>query len=303
MAFVYWTSDGAGDSGGAIARVMNHWIRTSGDPSLIVYGGDVYSRGTSDQFDQFFDQFGRDMSLVCETAGNHDWKSTTNSSSTGRIPSGYETFWRNVGPSKQPIDLARRGGGRYEHVVDLDGWRLIFLDTGPVDDGHPWPFGDATRLAWLHARIAEVPGRSKCVLAHHSRLSCGLHGDNTGVDPIWQSLFDAATGAPLVALTLGGHDHNVSVYGPRSRNNPAGPSVPLAQGVHVIVNGAGGDALYAGDDGTRPDLKFDFESFCVTRLHLIDARSADVDVLTFGNDPQPTTEPTVLPGTTLKFRF
>ena len=303
MAMVYWTSDGAGGSGGRVARVLNKWIRTKGDPALIVYGGDVYGSGTPEEFGRFFEQFGNDVSLVCETAGNHDWKTTATSPQTGRIPSGYEAFWRGTMPSKQPIDSTKKGGARYEHLIDIAGWRLIFLDTGPCKDNQPWPFGDVSRTAWLKRTLTEVPGRSKMVFAHHSRLSHGIHGDNLGVDAIWKSLFDPSTGTPLAALTLGGHDHNVSVYGPRSQQNPAGPSVPLAKGVHVLVNGAGGDTLYSGDDGTRPDLAFEFESFCVARIHLIDAKSADVDVLTFGASPADATEPTVLPNSTVALRF
>jgi Calcineurin-like phosphoesterase len=302
MALIYWSSDGAGGSGGKIARVLNRWIRTKGNPALIVYGGDVYGSGTSEEFDRFFEQFGSDVSLVCETAGNHDWKTTAAASQTGRIPSGYEAFWRATTPSKQPIDTTKKGGARYEHFIDLAGWRLIFLDTGPCKDDKPWPFGDTSRTAWLNRVLTEVPGRSKIVFAHHSRLSTGIHGNNLGVDAIWKSLFDP-TGTPLAALTLAGHDHNVSVYGPRSQQNPEGPSVPLAQGIHLLVNGAGGDTLYNADEGTPPDVTFEFESFCVTRIDLIDARSADVDVLTFGASPEDTTEPRVLPNSKLVLRF
>jgi hypothetical protein len=303
MPLIYWTSDGAGASGGSVARVLNKWIRMKGDPTRIVYGGDIYSRGTPDEFDRFSEQFGNDLSLVCETAGNHDWKTTSTSSQTGRIPSGYEAFWRATTPSKQPIDGAKKGGARYEHFIDIAGWRLIFLDTGPCKDDQPWPFGDVSRAAWLNRALTEVPGRSKMIFAHHSRLSTGLHGNNIAVDAIWKSLFDPSTGTPLAALTLAGHDHNVSVYGPRSRNNPEGPSVELEAGVHVLVNGAGGDTLYNADHGTQPDLAFEFESFCVTRINLIDDTSADVDVLIFGASPDDTTEPTVLPESKLTLRF
>jgi hypothetical protein len=43
-----------------------------------------------------------------------------------------------------------------------------------------------------------------------------------------------------VSVTIGGHDHNVSVYGPRDRNHPEDASVSFDRGIYVIVNGAGG---------------------------------------------------------------
>jgi hypothetical protein len=300
MALVYWTSDGGGAEGGDAARVMNQWIRSKGNPSLIVYGGDVYRSGSEDNFAKFFDQFGRDVSLVCETPGNHDWK-TTKTVGGSKVPIGYEEFWK-AHASKQPIDTQKAAGARYEHFIDLNGWRLIFLDTGLTDDGHPWPFGDPARQTWLTNAVTSASGRSKIVFAHHSRLSNGLHGDNVGVHTIWKSLFDPATAAPRAAFTLGGHDHNVSLFGPKSRDNVTGPNVPTAQGIRLLVNGAGGDSLYAKGDGTPPD-EFDHTRFCVTRINLIDDRSADVDILSFGVNPKPTTEPDALANFAIKFRF
>jgi hypothetical protein len=116
-------------------------------------------------------------------------------------------------------------------------------------------------------------------------------------------LFDPVTGAPLAAFTLAGHDHSVSLYGPRPKDHPASGSVPFERGIHVLVNGAGGSGHYTGWRGTQPDLHFDDDNYCVTRISLIDARTADVDVLNFGAVPGPTTQPTVLPNSTLRLRF
>jgi hypothetical protein len=195
--------------------------------------------------------------------------------------------------SRQPIDATKRGGARYEHFHDIGGWRLIFLDTGRCADD-PWPMGDPARAEWLRAAIAGGPGRSQIVFAHHSRLSRGKHGDNPEVDELWRTLFDAG-GTPLVALTVAGHDHNVSIYGPRPRLTPEAGSVDFGGGVHVMVNGAGGHGHDAGFRGTRPDVFFDDDRYCLTRLTLNGAGSADVVVLSFGgNDPPTETQPAVL---------
>ena len=160
---------------------------------------------------------------------------------------------------------------------------------------NPWPAGDQNRVAWL--RNSLQPGRPNILVAHHSRLSRGPHGNNGKLDRLWKTLFDGSM-TPRVAFTLAGHDHNVSVYGPRSKDDPEGPPVSFDKGIYVFVNGAGGAGHYSGDgdlaSGTTPDIFFDDENFCVTRINLIDDRSADVDVLNFGTgantDPVPIAE-------------
>ena len=83
----------------------------------------------------------------------------------------------------------------------------MFVDTGPCTREN-WPVGDPERAQWVRRMLTERPSRSNIVFAHHSRLSRGKHGDNKTVSALWDALFDAS-GAPLAALTVGGHDHNV----------------------------------------------------------------------------------------------
>lgn len=294
MALVYWTADGAGKVGG-VPGAMFRWIRTQGSADLIVYGGDVYNNGRPKEFAAFLEQVDHNLTNLCEVAGNHDWNSRSDSPQTGEIPSGYETFWNRFPPpaSRQPIDAAKRGGARYEHFIDISGWRLIFLDTGPCK-GNPWPMGDPGRVAWLKETIAGGPGRRQVVFAHHSRVSTGKHGNNPNVDTLWRTLFEPVSGAPLVALTVAGHDHNVSLYGPRSKDRPEQESVEFSRGIHVLVNGAGGQGHDAAFVGTPPDLFFDDDHFCITRLRLTE-EAAVVDILSFGtNDPPTKTTPDVL---------
>jgi hypothetical protein len=288
MAIVYWSADGAGRDVGTVHNAFIRWMRANGSPALIVNGGDVYDRGTDGEFEAFFQQMDRNVADLCETPGNHDWGTRTRSTATGEIPSGYERFWSRFQPplSKQPIDVSKRGGARYEHFVDLEGWRLIFLDTGNCDDDNPWPMGDSSRLTWLRETVTGRPGRAKIVFAHHSRLSRGKHGDIEEVDALWQALFDA-DGTPRAALTVGGHDHAVSIYGPRPRSKPKERSVDVAKGVYIIVNGAGGRGHDTGFRGTRPDLHFDDDNYCVTRINLMSGTAADVDILDFGPNKSP----------------
>ena len=309
MAKVYWFSDGAGadvDKGGPdgntpIPTMMIRWIRSQ-PADLIVYGGDVYKAGTPEEFGQFFTQMDHDVSLMCAPAGNHDWKDAGDVPPKGRIPRGYEAFWSAHPESKQPIAVALQGAARYDHFIDLDRWRLIFVDTGDYDR-NPWP-GDESRRTWLRTTLQ--PGRANILLGHHSRISCGHHGHNRKLNALWNSLFDQS--GPRVAFTLAGHDHNVNVYGPRSRTDPEGTSVPFAQGIHVLVNGAGGDGHYhcgSGITGLLPGKKGDTfsddDSYCLTRVNLIDERSADVDVISFGT--QARTNPVAIPESLVRIRL
>ena len=289
MSFVYWIGDGFGrdvtraaDGVTAISTVMLRWIRAQGNASLIVNGGDVYPDGKTADFQEFYHQADDDVTLMCQTPGNHDWRDDPDLPGTGRIPHGYDTFWRGHPESRQPVDTARKGAARYEHFIDIDGWRFFFLDTGDYNR-HPWPGKDEGRAAWLTANFN--PGRSNVVLAHHSRIArAGPHGDNNRLDRLWRALFDSS-GAPRAVFMLGGHNHNVCIYGPKSRDDPEGRSVAFARGIHVFVNGAGGRGHYRDwflAPGTKPDVYFDDDNFSITRINLIDARSIDVDVLSFG---------------------
>jgi 3',5'-cyclic AMP phosphodiesterase CpdA len=301
MAIVYFSADGLGDDVHEVQPALMQWIRSRNDADLIVYGGDIYNKGTPDEFQQTFAAIGGNVSRMCHTPGNHCWKTKATASNGSKIPSGYEAFWLNHPPpaSAQPVDTSRKGGGRYEHFIDLEGWRLIFLDTGPCEglfSDNPWPMGDASRTQFLKSALT-APGRAKIVFAHHSRLSCGDHGDVKAVNALWETLFDAS-GAPLAALTLCGHDHNVSVYKPRPRDVKQG-AVDFSKGIHIAVNGAGGRNHDEGVRGTTPELFFDNDNYSLTRITLHDATKATVDFLDFGPAPTPPTAPAQSPLFTL----
>ena len=295
MPSIFWFSDGAGTDD-QVPRALVRWIRTQA-PALIIYGGDVYDNGTEPEFTAFLDQMGGSLSDVCAVAGNHDWATHSSAPFPDRIPTNYEKLWRRFPPplSQQPIDAAKRGGARYEHVKDIGGWRLVFVDTGPCNVEN-WPVRDAERQTWLRRVLTETPGRAKIVFAHHSRLSRGKHGDNDTVRTLWDSLFDPQSSAPLAALTVGGHDHNVTWYDPRPRTDPDKGAVPFNQGIFVHVNGAGGhghdetSGVFTGFfrpiSGTKPQFADD-DNWCVTKIDLIGATAADVSILSFGKDDPP----------------
>jgi hypothetical protein len=86
-SFIYWTSDGGGtDDGGIRVRELHNWIMQQGDADLIVYGGDIYQGGTTQDFAQFFAQMGGNVSLMCETAGKPVWIQSGRETKTKRPP-------------------------------------------------------------------------------------------------------------------------------------------------------------------------------------------------------------------------
>lgn len=293
MEVIYWVSDGAGNGLGTVPEVLDHWILAQADVSLIVNGGDVYPSGTDADFDTYYGQISCNTELRCQTPGNHCWKTTTTSPETGQIAAGYERFWSRFPPpaSRQVIATDRKGGARYEHLIDMGGWRLVFLDTA-LSIYADWPIGDESRRLWLRRAMRDVPGRAKIVFAHVGRLSQGLHGDCLGVDPAWRELFDD-DGTPLAACMISGHDHNVSVYSPRSRDHPDQAGTALADGIHVICNGAGGSGLYMPVVGTPPDLLSDADHYWVTRIVLESRDTARFEFFDFGATPDLATRPTL----------
>jgi Calcineurin-like phosphoesterase len=292
MAGIFWFADGVGSVGNtSTATTLIRWIRSQA-PDLVVYGGDVYQAGTPGEFATFFNQIDRNVKDLCEVAGNHDWETNSGADLPDRVPTEYEAFWKRFPPplSQQPIDVTARGGHRYDHVKDIGGWRLVFVDTGPCRK-KAWPMADATRSTWLRRVLTETPGRAKIVFAHHSRLSRGKHGDVDKVDPLWRDLFDPATSAPLAALTVGGHDHMVSWYKPRPKNNPGSGAVPIAQGIFAHVNGAGGNGHDGSNFGSASDWEAE-DDYAVTKITLISPTAADVSVFGFGIDvPAPGATP------------
>jgi hypothetical protein len=298
---VYWIADGCGSKVNDIAKVMIKWIRRQADAKLIVYGGDVYNSGTGSEFNKFLDQFDRKTPEVCAIPGNHDWRTSKRVDGAGEIADGYEAFWSATPPrpSRTVVRRDQTGHARYDYFNDdVPGWRLIFVDTAAAgDDEGNWPRGIASRIPWLSDTLRATAGRSKVLFTHHSRLSCGNHGDQNRLQKLWENLFDGVDEKPLVSLTLGGHDHNVSIYMPRGKQ--PGQIKPAAEGIWIIVNGAGGRNHNEPDEGTPPEMS-DVDNFCLTRISFLDDRSADVEVLSFGTGS--VTEPTVLDNLTVRIR-
>jgi hypothetical protein len=89
---------------------------------------------------------------------------------------------------------------------------------------------------WLRADLAASP--RPCVLAywHSPRFSSGDHGNDAGVAPLWDALYEA--GADVI---VNGHDHDYERFAPQTPGGVAN----AATGIREFVVGTGGASLRA----------------------------------------------------------
>lgn len=146
------------------------------DPDRILYLGDVYPRGSRDDFRRWAKPFGRLVRRMAPTPGNHDWPEARE---------GYEPFWEKVTGETPPTYYTFRAGG----------WEIL-----SVNAEHP------ERRAvknWLGERVLSG-GDCRIAFWHRPRYSAGFHdGGNRQVKEYWEAL----QGHTRMIVT--GHDHNM----------------------------------------------------------------------------------------------
>jgi calcineurin-like phosphoesterase family protein len=168
---------GDGDAGAA-SRALTDRIAARPFDRLI-YLGDVYENGTSDEFaDNYAPTFGRFAGRTAPTPGNHDWHNH---------PSAYDPYWGKA--------LQRKKTASW-YAFSAGGWRILSLNS-ETDHGRGSP-----QERWLHAQLRR---RGTCRIAfwHRARYSAGQHGDQPDMAPIWKALRGRAR------IVLNGHDHDM----------------------------------------------------------------------------------------------
>ena len=132
------TGDGAAGSIMAqkVETMMEGW-----NPRLLMYLGDVYQRGSREEFDNFYDPvFGRLADITVPTVGNHEYKTWTTSSSSPA--DGYFWYWGY--PRSAPT---QQGGGGEYYSFNAGGWHIISLDANMLPDGSASPSSRTRRRA------------------------------------------------------------------------------------------------------------------------------------------------------------
>jgi hypothetical protein len=204
-AVVWAVGDGA--DGGAGGRSVADLIE-SRRAHRFLYLGDVYETGTAAEYvANYRPLFGRFDPIAAPAIGNHEY---------GNRGVGFDPYWEAVRGRTPP----------HSYSFSVAGWQFLSLDSiGPVGEG-------SRQLAWLRRRLDGTPRFGSCRIAftHVPRHSSGMHGEESGLEPVWEALEGRAR------LFVAGHDHHME------RRRPVG-------GITELISGAGGHRLRDADEG------------------------------------------------------
>jgi hypothetical protein len=169
--------------------------------------------------------WGRVKAITSPALGNHEGGG-----------SGYFDYFDGVGANNGPAGV--RGAGYYSY--DVGAWHLIALNSNCARVSCS---SGSAQQQWLQADLAAHP--TACTLAywHHPRFSSGYDGDNTFMQPLWQTLYNANADLVLV-----GHSHDYERYAPLGSNG----GLDRARGMREFVVGTGG-AFFTGISGAKPN--------------------------------------------------
>jgi len=179
--------------------------------TVFTTGDNAYEDGTAQEFtDCYHPTWGRHRSRTSPSPGNHDYH-------TAGASGYYDYFGASAGDPAQ---------GYYS--FDLGAWHIVAINSN-IDLSASSP-----QLQWLAADLAANPTVCAAVYWHHPRFSSGMHGNDAGMQALWQVLYDAG-----VDLVVNGHDHDYERFGPQT---PTG-ALDTQRGVREFVVGTGGRSL------------------------------------------------------------
>ncbi|TFG52975.1 MAG: alkaline phosphatase [Gemmatimonadales bacterium] len=174
-------------------------------------GDNAYEDGTAQEFtDCYHPTWGRHRSRTRPSPGNHDYH-------TSGAAGYYGYFGMSAGDPAE---------GYYSY--DLGAWHIVAINSN-IDLSASSP-----QLQWLVADLAANPTVCAAAYWHHPRFSSGMHGDDAGMQALWQVLYDAG-----VDLVLNGHDHDYERFAPQT---PTG-ALDTQRGIREFVVGTGGRSL------------------------------------------------------------
>lgn len=141
------------DSAAALSAAVCRINELPTPPAIVVATGDLVNDERPDQYDRFQEIVAELDAPLVPLPGNHDDRGELRARFADVLPQG--------GPD-DPID----------HVLDLAGVRLVFLDTQV-----PGRVGGAIRqaqLSWLDGVLSEVPDSPTLVFQHHPPFETGI---------------------------------------------------------------------------------------------------------------------------------
>jgi chitodextrinase len=203
------TGDGAGGvaNSDTVTSMINSW-----NPNLFLYLGDVYEKGTSTEFHNWYGTsntfFGRFRSVTNPSIGNHEYEN-------GVAP-GYFDYWDNV-----PNYYSYNANGW--HFIALNSNCSLLQNCGIGQAQYQWLLNDLN----THSNTCTV------AYFHHPVFSVGPQGSTTTLNDIWALM--AQKGVDIV---LTGHDHSYQRWVPLGGNGQ-----PSSTGITQFVAGGGGHGI------------------------------------------------------------
>ena len=187
-----------------------------GIPGTVFTAGDnAYESGSAAEFRACYEPtWGRFLARTRPAPGNHDHNT--------KDLAGYLGYY---GTAAAP-------DGASWYSFDLGAWHVVVLDSSCGDVGGCEP--GSAQGAWLAADLAASAASCTLAIWHHPRFSSGYHGNDPGVEPFWQALYDANAD-----VVVNGHDHDYERFAPQ---DPAGKA-DASRGLREFVVGTGGAAL------------------------------------------------------------
>jgi 3',5'-cyclic-AMP phosphodiesterase len=179
------------DTAGRLSSAIERINRFHSDADLAVFAGDLADLGRSSAYETLAETLATLPIPYVLTLGNHDNR---------------EAFAAKFGADHLSPD------GFAHHAIDLEGHRIIVLDTlerGPSPGGF---WGQAAgrlcpvRLDWCKARLSEARDRPVIVVSHHPPVAFGVHMDRFAFENA-ETLEDLLVTHGNVRLVISGHIH------------------------------------------------------------------------------------------------
>jgi hypothetical protein len=216
--------DGAGGETNA-ASVIN--LISSWNPNLLLYLGDVYEKGTSTEFFNWYGvnslNFSKFRAITDPAIGNHEY--------TNGPPTGYFDFWNNI-----PNYYSFTSGG----------WHFVSLNS---NSSYVGTSSTSAQYQWLAQDLAANSTACTLVFWHAPLYNIGPEGNASGMKSIWSLLVQ-----DKVDMVLNGHDHDYQRWTPLD-----GSGTPNAtSGVTEFVVGSAGHGIQTiSRSDSRVVKKFD----------------------------------------------
>jgi chitodextrinase len=220
--------DGAGGepAESSVASLVQSW-----NPGLFLYLGDVYDKGSPEEFDNWYDQYGYGAlrSVTNPAVGNHEY-------SADKTADGYFGYWRSP-----PHYYSYDGGGW--HFVSLDSTSQFNTSRpGVLQDEPSTVAGVTTQYDWLAADLAAHRNACTIVYFHHPVFNQGEEGQASRMRSIWSLL-----ASNHVTAVLTGHDHDYQRFAPLD-----GSGAQDGRGITQFVVGGGGHSTQQVVPGSQP---------------------------------------------------